>query len=167
MVRSVVTRGNAQRLPGEDVFLRGLYEIRSDDNQYDAAINVFGRDESVQSRAYSWCVKHIYENFKDLGIDNLRWWRDNGFMEESRTKILEKMTKVQICSIFQLLIICRYPLSFPITTTTYLELLLLLTTTAWRWQLQELDHLLQDLMLQGMETRYSDPCITAGNPSTV
>ena len=94
---SDVTLGNGQRLPGEEVFLRGLYEIRSGDNQYDAAINVFGRDQSVQSRAYSWCVKHIYENFKDLVTDNLRWWRDNGFMEESRTKIWEKMTKVQIC----------------------------------------------------------------------
>ena len=80
-----------QRLPGEEVFLRGLYEIRSGDNQYDAAINVFGRDQSVQSRAYRCCVKHIYENLKDLVIDNLRWWRDNGFMEESRTKIWEKI----------------------------------------------------------------------------
>ena len=56
----VVTLDNGHRLRGEEVFLRGLYEIRSGDNQYDAAINVFGRDQSVQSRAYSWFIKHMY-----------------------------------------------------------------------------------------------------------
>ena len=81
-------------MPGEEVFLRGLYEIRSGDNQYDAAVNVFGRDQSVQSRAYSWFIKHIYENFSNLVTDNLEWWRCNGFMEESRQKIWAKMTEV-------------------------------------------------------------------------
>ena len=90
----VVLLNNGIRMPGEKVFLRGLYEIRSGDNQYDAAVNVFGRDQSVQSRAYSWFIKHIYENFSNLVTDNLEWWRCNGFMEESRQKIWAKMTEV-------------------------------------------------------------------------
>ena len=93
----IVLLNNGIRMPGEEVLLRGLYEIRSGDNQFDAAVNVFGRDQSVQSRAYTWFVKHIYEHFSILVTDNLEWWFRNGFMEESRQKIWTKMTEVSAC----------------------------------------------------------------------
>ena len=84
----VVLLNNGIRKPGEEVFLRGLYEIRSGNNQYDAAVKVFGRNQSAQSRAYSWFIKH------------LQWWRCNGFMEESRQEIWNKMTEVTYYTVY-------------------------------------------------------------------
>ena len=62
---------NGCRMPGEEVFLRGLYELVSGEDQYNIATNVFGRDQSQQSRAFSFFIDHIFSTFHDLLSDNL------------------------------------------------------------------------------------------------
>ena len=37
---------NGSTMPGEEVMLRGLYELVSGEDQYNIAVNVFGRDQS-------------------------------------------------------------------------------------------------------------------------
>ena len=90
----VISFDNRAKMFGEEVFLRGLYELRSGDTQYDCSTNLFGRDFTAQSRAYGWFVKHIYYNFRDLITGNLEWWFRNGFVNESREAIWRKMTAV-------------------------------------------------------------------------
>lgn len=85
---------NGGKLSGEEVFLRGLYELVSGEDQFSICENVFGRDQSYQSRAYKYFIDHIYYRFLDLLTDNLKWWKDNGFMEESRAAIQRKLEEV-------------------------------------------------------------------------
>eukprot|EP01031_Cornospumella_fuschlensis_P029263 gene29263-35327_t len=49
-----VTLDNRLSMPGEEVFLRGLYELSSGDMQHGIASHVFGREQSSQSRAFTW-----------------------------------------------------------------------------------------------------------------
>lgn len=51
-------------MTGEEVFLRGLYELVSGDNQERICLNVFGREYSIQSRAYTFFITHIHANFE-------------------------------------------------------------------------------------------------------
>ena len=90
----VISCDNRAKMSGEEVFLRGLYELRSGDTQCDCSTNLFGRDCTAQSRAYGWFVKHIYYNFRDLITGNLEWWFRNGFVNESREAIWRKITAV-------------------------------------------------------------------------
>jgi hypothetical protein len=62
---------NGSKMPGEEVMLRGLYELVSGNDKHEIAENVFGRDYSQQSRAFKWFINHIYYNFSDLVTDNL------------------------------------------------------------------------------------------------
>jgi DDE superfamily endonuclease len=78
-------------MPGEEVFLRGLYELVSGDNQHKISMNVCGRDGSVQSRAFMYFIDHIMENFSHLMCDNLSWWFRNGFIKESAESIKKKV----------------------------------------------------------------------------
>ena len=74
---------------GEEVFLRGLYELTSGDNQEKNCVNVFGRKYSRQSRACSYFISHIYENFKHLLYDNVEWFYENYLFEESVGRKME------------------------------------------------------------------------------
>ena len=85
---------NRSKMLGEEVFLRGLYEIRSGSTQFDCAANLFGREASAQSRAYTWFINHIYSRFKHLVTNNLDWWYRNGFMDQSKDAIWNKMIEV-------------------------------------------------------------------------
>ena len=69
-----VTLPNGSTLPGEEVMLRALYELVSGEDQYNIAVNVFGRDQSHQSRVFTWFTNHIYDNFHDLVHNNLDWY---------------------------------------------------------------------------------------------
>jgi hypothetical protein len=68
----------------EEVMLRGLYELVTGENQFNIAENIFGREQTQQSRAFYFFVEHVFTTFYDLVTDNLQWWWDNGFMHESR-----------------------------------------------------------------------------------
>jgi hypothetical protein len=81
------------RMPGEEVLLRGLYELVDGGTQYKAARLVFGRDQSIQSRAFKYFINHIYDHFHHLVHDNLNWFRRNGLWEKSRQAIQARMLR--------------------------------------------------------------------------
>ena len=82
---------NRSTMGGEEVFMRGLYELVSGENQERICMNVFGRECSVQSRAFSYFINHIYCNFKHLLFDNLSWFYKNNLFDESAEAIGIKM----------------------------------------------------------------------------
>jgi hypothetical protein len=82
---------NQGKLSGEEVLLRGLYELVSGEDQFSIAENVFGRDQSYQSRAFTFFIDHIYSTFLDLLTDNLQWWKESGLLEQSRAAIQRKL----------------------------------------------------------------------------
>jgi hypothetical protein len=77
-------------MSGEEIFLRGLYELVTAHKKTSIA-ETFGRHPSDQSRAFSYFISHIYNNFKHLVIDNLDWWNENGLLEWSAVAIEEKL----------------------------------------------------------------------------
>jgi len=81
---------NRVRMSGEEVFLRGLFELTSGNNQFMIAELVFGGDQPMQSRAFNSFIDHIYSNFLDLVTNNLKWWYDNGWIDRSRDLITAK-----------------------------------------------------------------------------
>jgi len=82
-------------MTGEEVFLRGLYELVTGALQHTIA-DIFGRDFSAQSRAFNFFIDHVYDNHRHLVQNNLEWWYRNGFWEKSAKAIEERMR-------------CRYP----------------------------------------------------------
>jgi hypothetical protein len=78
-------------MSGEEIFFRGMYELVSGEDQHNISSNVFGRDQSAQSRAFSYFINHIYETFLDLVTDNVGWWIENGYVEQSRQAIERKL----------------------------------------------------------------------------
>jgi len=86
-----VILSNRSVMSGEEIMLRGLYELVTGEFQSSVAVNVFGRELSQQSRAFTYFIDHIYENFCFLLLDNLEWFRDKGLLEESRRAIKAKL----------------------------------------------------------------------------
>jgi hypothetical protein len=81
---------NKSVMTGEEVFLRGLYELVTGEKQTSIA-EKFGRHPSDQSRAFTYFINHIYRNFHHLVTDNLNWWQENGLMERAAIAIEEKL----------------------------------------------------------------------------
>ena len=52
------------------------------------ALEIFGRNQSDQSRAVTWFINHTYI---DLVADNLQWWYENGYMQKSMEAIKAKI----------------------------------------------------------------------------
>ena len=80
---------NGSVLSGEEILLRGLYELVSGADQHEI-IAIFGNDQTVQSRAFKYFINHIYDIFLHLVTDNLQWWYNGGYMHQSRDAIREK-----------------------------------------------------------------------------
>lgn len=87
-----VIMDNRSRKSGEEIFLRGLYELVTGGNQERICQTVFGGVGSDQSRALAFFINHIYHNFHHLVHDNLHWWYENGFFEVSAMAIGEKLS---------------------------------------------------------------------------
>ena len=85
---------NGSKMSGEEVFLRGLYELASGETKHKISTNMFGREWTIQSRAFSWFINHLYAEFAHLVTDSLDWWHKNGFFEMSRKAIFKKMSAV-------------------------------------------------------------------------
>jgi len=81
-------------MSGEEVFLRGLYELVSGEDQHNISANVFGREQTAQSRAFKYFINHLYNTFRDLLQDNLKFWEDNGFIDESHMAINMKLVEL-------------------------------------------------------------------------
>jgi len=82
---------NGSVMSGEEVMLRGLYELVTGEFQSSVAINVFGRELSQQSRAFTYFIDYLYSTFCHLLLDNLEWFLDEGLLEESRQAIRRKI----------------------------------------------------------------------------
>ena len=65
-------------MAGEEVMLRGLYELVSGEDQYNIAENVFDREQSQQSRAFYFFIDHVFTTFYDLVTDNLEFGGTKG-----------------------------------------------------------------------------------------
>lgn len=85
-----VTFYNRSTMSGEEVFLRGLYELCTGATQH-VISGVFGREGSSQSRAFCYFIEHMYNRFHHLVHDNLLWWRRNGFFTSSAEAIAAKI----------------------------------------------------------------------------
>jgi len=85
----VILRGG-NKLPGETAFLRGLFELTKGESQASVS-EVFGGDQPLQSKTFSFFVEHIFYNFHHLLDDNLDWWFRNGFFRASAEAIGRKM----------------------------------------------------------------------------
>jgi hypothetical protein len=85
------TTKNRLTFSGEEIMLRGYYEMVSGEDQFSIATNIFGRDQAAQSQALSYFVDHLYDTFSDLLLNNLDWWEEHGFMEQSRKAIIRKL----------------------------------------------------------------------------
>ena len=85
-------------MTGEEIFLRGLYELVSGEDEHNISVNVFGRDQTAQSRAFKYFINHLYDNFYDLLYDNLKWWKENGFIEASNIAINAKLRSLGFAS---------------------------------------------------------------------
>jgi hypothetical protein len=81
---------NKSVMCGEEVFLRGLYELVTGEKKTSIA-EKFGRHPSDQSRAFNYFINHIYNNFNHLVTNNLEWWEANGLLEWSAVVVEEKI----------------------------------------------------------------------------
>ena len=86
----VVKLENRSTMTGEEVFIRGLFEMVTGVKKTMVS-ETFGRHPSDQCRAFNYFIKHIYNNFHHLITDNLRWWFQTGLMEYSAELIETKM----------------------------------------------------------------------------
>ena len=82
---------NRSTLPGEEVLLRGIYQMVNGTKQFDMAEGVFGRDQSQQSRAFKYFIDYVYDNFAHLVNDNLDWWHRNGYIAASQRAIESRL----------------------------------------------------------------------------
>ena len=87
---------NGSILPGEEVLLRGLYELVSGEDQYNIAENVFGGDQSLQSRVFAFFIDFIFARCKKLMTDNMEWWFKEGYLSESYLAIQKKLLEYDL-----------------------------------------------------------------------
>ena len=83
-------------MSGEDIFLRGLYELSTGSLQQ-MITRDFGGYQPHQSMAFTFFVDHIFDNFSDLVTNNLEWWFLRGWMQKSRDAITRKMATKYDC----------------------------------------------------------------------
>ena len=76
---------------GEEVFIRGLYEMVTADNQHRMCRNVFGGQQPQQSMCFNFFTDFIHDNWKHLVQDNLNWWYKTGWFARSANYIRLKM----------------------------------------------------------------------------
>jgi len=86
----IVHLKNGATMRDEEVFLRGLYELVSGENQERTCAHVFGGSQPLQSLTFSYFIDHIYDTFHHLVHDNLDWWNRNGFFQASAEAIGRK-----------------------------------------------------------------------------
>jgi hypothetical protein len=81
---------NRSTMSGEEVFMRGLYELVTGVKKTIIS-EIFGRHPSDQCRAFNYFIKHVYDGFHHLITDNLQWWADCGLLDRSALAIEEKL----------------------------------------------------------------------------
>jgi hypothetical protein len=84
---------NGASMSGEEVMLRGLYELVSGETQFNIATNVFGGGQPLQSMAFSAFIDHVFVTHAHLLHNNMKWFHDNGLLHESARAIGEMMKR--------------------------------------------------------------------------
>jgi len=84
-----ITLENGTSMTGEEVFVRGMYELVTGEKQTSIA-DKLGRHPSDQSRAFTYFVHHMYETFHHLVDNNLAWWFQQGHIQRSAELIGRK-----------------------------------------------------------------------------
>jgi hypothetical protein len=69
---AVVQFKNRSFMAGEEVFCRGLFELRTGLNKFIIANEIFGLHQPDQSFAFTYFLNHLYDNFMDLVTNNFR-----------------------------------------------------------------------------------------------
>ena len=90
---------NGSKMSGEEIMLRGLYELVSGTDQYEIC-SMFGREQPQQSLAFKYFINHIYSFFYDLVTDNLEWWYNNGYLHASMEAIKSKFDGNELFTTF-------------------------------------------------------------------
>ena len=85
-------------MSGEEVFLIGVYELGTGEDQFLISELVFGESQPMQSFAFTSFIDNIYDSFKDIVTDNLGWWYNNGWFEKSRDAISRKCNELGLSS---------------------------------------------------------------------
>jgi hypothetical protein len=73
-IPSHVTFANGSTMSGEEAFLRFLYYLVSGEDHHSIAENVFGRDHTQQSRAWTYMMYFIYRPWGSLLQTRLQWF---------------------------------------------------------------------------------------------
>ena len=83
---------NGGSMKGEEVFLRGLFELCTGMNQTIICDTVMGREQGQQSFAFTYFINHIFDNYRQLlSQPGFAWWYRNGFMHKSADAVEAKM----------------------------------------------------------------------------
>ena len=85
---------NGGSMSGEEIFLRGLYEVCTGANQQIMCETLFGREQSQQSRAFTKFINHMYDNYAHLLKKSLGWWYRNGFFRKSAEAFKHKFMEL-------------------------------------------------------------------------
>jgi hypothetical protein len=101
----------------EKVFLRGLYELRTGENQYLISELVFGGDQPGQSRAFKYFIDHIDGNFSELVNDNLSWWYNKGW--ELKLEFIKGTKTLKVYRVASILRNCHIILYGGITSSYF------------------------------------------------
>ena len=84
---------NRATMSGEEVFIRGLYELCTGEKKTSIA-EKFGRHPSDQTRSFHYFINYLYNRFHHLVDNNLEWWRDTGLLDRSCAALVEKIGKL-------------------------------------------------------------------------
>jgi hypothetical protein len=77
--------------------LRSLYYLSNNESEHNISLNVFGGDQPFQSRCFTLFIRHIYRRFRYLVLDDLEYWYNSGYMEESKRAISKQMEAYNGC----------------------------------------------------------------------
>ena len=87
----MVQLDNGIRMPGEEILLRGLYELTSGEVQNRIA-KEFERDWTAQSRAFKAFIDIIFDNFFSSRVS--LYAEDYMYVHEQSAHILEKLSPI-------------------------------------------------------------------------
>jgi hypothetical protein len=96
---------NRSRMSGEELFIRGLYEIATGE-AVESIASKFGRHYTDQTRAFTFFIHHIYYHFNHLITNNLDWWFRKGYIEKS-AKLIENKMGINRTNVYALFIDCN------------------------------------------------------------
>jgi hypothetical protein len=87
----VVVLPNRAVMTGEEVYLRGLFELCGGEDQFKICKLVFGGNQPLQSFALNYFLRFVHRTQQHLVHNNLEWWNRNGFTKQSADAIQDRI----------------------------------------------------------------------------